>query len=294
MKKVLLLIIIIAAMVIAPACHEHEWKEATCTEPKTCATCNKTEGEPLGHDWVEASCTKPETCSRCNETKGKPLGHKWEDATCTEPKVCSVCGETEGEPLGHNVEEWTVTKESTCTEKGLKTGVCTVCGETVEEELDLIDHIAGEWEVTVEATATTEGTRINKCIMCGKLLHTQTFTLSEDEIKALFIGAAKNIDYDELCRYPDKYKGEKVHFSGYVTQVCSEASSALYYSTYRVNTSGRYDDDVYIKIDNYGSGRRILEDDYIDFYGVFNGIYTYKTVRGNARSIPEIIVNYWD
>ena len=27
---------------------QHEWKEATCTEPKTCTKCGETEGEALG------------------------------------------------------------------------------------------------------------------------------------------------------------------------------------------------------------------------------------------------------
>ena len=293
MKKALLLLLV-ACMLLLPACHSHKWQEATCTEPKTCLKCKETEGNPLGHDWVEATCTEPRTCSRCGETEGKALGHEWIEATCTEPKTCSRCGSTEGAALGHKVDSWTVTKESTCTEKGLETGVCTVCGETVEQELDLIDHIVGPWEVTVEATETTEGTRINKCTMCGKTLHTQTFTLSAEEIKALFIGQAKNISYEELSRYPDNYKGEKVQFSGYVTQVCSEASSKYTYSTYRVNTSGKYDDDVFILIDNYGSGRRILEDDYISFYGTFDGIYSYTTIFGATRSIPQITVKYWD
>lgn len=37
----------------------HEWKEATCAEPKTCAKCGETEGEALGHTWVEATCEEP-------------------------------------------------------------------------------------------------------------------------------------------------------------------------------------------------------------------------------------------
>lgn len=31
----------------------HDWKAATCTEPKTCKRCQTTEGDPLGHDWGE-------------------------------------------------------------------------------------------------------------------------------------------------------------------------------------------------------------------------------------------------
>lgn len=44
---------------------KHEWAEATCTEPKTCAKCGETEGEALGHTWIDATCTEPKTCSVC-------------------------------------------------------------------------------------------------------------------------------------------------------------------------------------------------------------------------------------
>ena len=124
---------------------EHTWVEATCTEPKTCSVCGATEGEALGHTFDEASCTYPKTCTVCGETEGEPLGHTWIEATCTEPKTCSVCGVTEGEPLGH---AWV---EATCTEP--KT--CSACGETEGEALE---H---SW---VEATAAEPKT----CTVCGE------------------------------------------------------------------------------------------------------------------------------
>ena len=38
---------------------KHTWEEATCTEPKTCSVCGKTEGEALGHsmDAATSTCT---------------------------------------------------------------------------------------------------------------------------------------------------------------------------------------------------------------------------------------------
>ena len=45
--------------------HEHTWVEATCTEPRTCAECGATEGEPLGHDLKEADYWSPGVCLRC-------------------------------------------------------------------------------------------------------------------------------------------------------------------------------------------------------------------------------------
>ncbi len=48
---------------------DHEWEEATCTEPKTCKLCGETEGEALGHDFSEATFFKAGKCSRCDETE---------------------------------------------------------------------------------------------------------------------------------------------------------------------------------------------------------------------------------
>ena len=41
--------------------HKHEFKEATCTEPKICVKCGKKDGAPLGHTDPVGRCT------RCNE-----------------------------------------------------------------------------------------------------------------------------------------------------------------------------------------------------------------------------------
>ena len=40
---------------------KHEWQNATCGAPKTCAKCGATEGETLAHTWAEATCTAPKT-----------------------------------------------------------------------------------------------------------------------------------------------------------------------------------------------------------------------------------------
>lgn len=83
-------------------CTHKLWTNATCTSPRTCKSCGKTEGEPLGHEWEEATCTTPETCQRCGKTEGKPLGHQpgawttevdYVDATSKEIRECEKCGE---------------------------------------------------------------------------------------------------------------------------------------------------------------------------------------------------------
>ena len=36
---------------------DHQWKDATCTAPKTCTVCGETEGEALGHSYENNVCT---------------------------------------------------------------------------------------------------------------------------------------------------------------------------------------------------------------------------------------------
>ena len=296
MKKVLLPLICFSLLLMLCGCgHEHVWKGATCTEPTTCTKCGETKGDPLGHKWEEASCEEPKHCIRCGITEGESLGgHKWEEATCTEPKTCSVCKKTEGDPLGHSVDSWSTVKKPTCTEKGTEEGLCSTCEQTVSRDIDLVDHTPGDWEVKVEATEGSSGTRVIKCTVCGKELQSESYTLTPEEIKAQYISQCQSIAYDNLARTPDDYKGTKVKMSGYVLQVASEATSSYEYSAYRVATRGRYDNVVYLRVDNYGTGRRILEDDKISFYGESDGLMSYKTVMGATMTIPQITAKYVD
>ena len=135
-----------------PEC-SHDWVEATCTAPKTCATCGETEGEALGHAWNDATCTAPKICATCGETTGEALGHTggiatclaeavcdrcgqsygelgdhaWQGATCDAARHCELCGEDDGEALGHTGGT------ATCKELA----VCDRCSEAYGE---LADH----------------------------------------------------------------------------------------------------------------------------------------------------------
>ncbi len=124
-------------------CYVHRWSSATCTKPKTCAVCGKTEGSALYHLYRAATCTSPKTCTRpgCGDTVGKAkghtmkgasctearhcttcgysvgsaLGHSWQPATCIQARHCDMCGATDGKPLYHSYTEATCTSPKTCT-----------------------------------------------------------------------------------------------------------------------------------------------------------------------------------
>jgi hypothetical protein len=174
-KYIYCLFLLIFTMLCFNGCaHEHEYAEATCTEPATCTICGETEGEPLGHDYAEATCLAPMTCKVCGETQGELADHTYTvtdcsvdvycevckelqheatehsfiEATCTEPKKCENCEVTEGEPLGHT------NTESDCT----KDDICEVCGEVIRTAAE---HTFAEATCTEPKTCTvcaaTEG-----------------------------------------------------------------------------------------------------------------------------------------
>ena len=64
-KKAVLLILVLLFVIILSACDcRHEWEEATCLKPRTCAECGETQGEASGHSWQEANCETPKTLLR--------------------------------------------------------------------------------------------------------------------------------------------------------------------------------------------------------------------------------------
>ena len=83
---------------------DHKWKDATCTEPRTCSVCNAKEGEALGHNWGAWTKLDENQHQRVcgNDPNHKETGdHAWDDGI--------------------------VTKEPTTEETGEKTFTCSIC-----------------------------------------------------------------------------------------------------------------------------------------------------------------------
>lgn len=125
-KTAIILIVATSVLLSMTSCFcEHEWKEATCTEAKTCELCGYEAGDPMGHTSDNWEILKEPTCSECGSKTG----------------FCSVCGQavTEDiEKLPHTPGEWTITKEATIDKEGEKTQTCTVCSEVIKtEKIDL-------------------------------------------------------------------------------------------------------------------------------------------------------------
>ena len=123
-KRMTILIAVLLCMALLAGCMcKHEtWKEATCTDPRTCAECGETEGVALGHVEIAATCETPKTCEVCGFTEGEALGHDMVEATCEEAKHCTRCDLTEGEALGHAWQEATTELPQTCAACGITEG----------------------------------------------------------------------------------------------------------------------------------------------------------------------------
>lgn len=101
----------------------HDWKNATCTSPKTCKTCGTTEGKALGHNWKSATCTTPKTCSTCGTTSGNANGHSYANGSCVN------CGQAQPACTHKNTKTEKVA--STCSTQGYEKVICKDCGKTI-------------------------------------------------------------------------------------------------------------------------------------------------------------------
>ena len=139
-KRLAGIMVFLCVLVLSGCCLSHDWRDATCTEAKTCVKCGATEGEPIGHTWKDATCTEAKTCTACVMTEGEPTGHTWKHATCTEPKTCTICGATEGTARGHRMAP--ADREHPAT--------CKRCGETFGEPLVDYDPFLDLFQIPAE------------------------------------------------------------------------------------------------------------------------------------------------
>ena len=96
--------------------------------------------------------------------------------------------------------------------------------------------------------------------------------------------------YDDLARYPDVYFFVPVTFEGKIVQVIHGDDS----TQYRMAANGDYDQIFFLEIPNSSLDERVLEDDYVRFYGNFMGDIKYETVLGSSRTIPGVIVDKFE
>lgn len=131
----------------------HQWRDATCINPKTCKVCGTTEGAALGHSPAQddGDCTTDVLCTVCGAvTTPARLEHiaHADDSDCTTSVNCTECGWLMKPAQEHNFNgdwktdadgHWQMCQNIDCKVAGTKEahnkgsdGKCTVCGYVVE------------------------------------------------------------------------------------------------------------------------------------------------------------------
>ena len=170
--------------------HEIEIEEvvATCQvrgyKKEVCKTCGEVISENASPKTActpvaAATCTADSVCSVCNDVIEAAKGHTFGDAqvtaaTCAaEGKsvvTCSTCGaveETVIAKIAHNIPDANVTASTESTACGVpatKTGLCTLCNQTVTAELGSLPHTF----VLEQVDIASDGTITIPCDACGE------------------------------------------------------------------------------------------------------------------------------
>lgn len=117
--------------------------------------------------------------------------------------------------------------------------------------------------------------------------------LSEDEYKE----RCAEVDYKDLCRYPDKYSHQRIKVKVKIQQVM-DSSLFSDEKAYRVMTDndgyGLYLDDEYYVIDERNSGAvKLLEDDIVVVYGKFGGMKKVtRALTWTTDEVPSVEMKY--
>lgn len=116
---------------------------------------------------------------------------------------------------------------------------------------------------------------------------TEEQTISEEEFKA----QCNDLDYKSFMRNPDDYIGQKVKIQVKVYQACKGgifSSADTYFKTFTNDEYGNWFGDMIWIMDYRNpeseSYTKILEDDIVTVYGVFNGLGESKNALDGSKS----------
>ncbi|MDM5245773.1 Slp family lipoprotein [Lysinibacillus sp. G4S2] len=103
---------------------------------------------------------------------------------------------------------------------------------------------------------------------------------------------AKTIDYPQLKKNPDRYKGEYVKYTGKILQIL-EGDNVTNIRLAVTPTSYGYDPNDVIFIEYYGY-TDFVDDDIITVYGEIYGSYSYKSQAGFDIALPGLLAKEFE
>ena len=152
-----------------------------------------------------------------------------------------------------------------------------------------VENVTDGWKITNPDTLHSGQTQTFTVEYKGKTADFQVVVpISEDQYKA----SAQQVEYSDLARSPDNYKGKVVHFRGQIIQVVEGTGGA---SQYRISVTqdeyGYWDDTMLVQF-TPDANSRFLEDDVVEFWGTSIGVITYESTMGGNITIPGVDAQY--
>lgn len=103
---------------------------------------------------------------------------------------------------------------------------------------------------------------------------------------------AKTIDYPQLKKNPDRYKGEYVKYTGKIIQILEGKDiTNIRLAVTETEFGYDYDDEIFIEYDGYTD---YVDEDIITVYGEIYGTYTYVSQAGYNISLPGLIAEEFE
>ena len=136
-------------------------------------------------------------------------------------------------------------------------------------------------------------------LACIMLVGCDSGDITPEISEGAYKAQCRQIDYKELCRHPDKYKGTKVTVKARVAQIVDANifGTRKAWRTYTDNSGyGFYADDEYYMLDKRVSNAvKVLTDDIVVVYGEFTGLETVtRALTGTTDELPRIEVRFAD
>lgn len=91
--------------------------------------------------------------------------------------------------------------------------------------------------------------------------------------------------YESLARTPDTFKNQKIKFSGTIVQVIEEGNT----HTYRIAIDDNYEQIALVSYQGELDQGRILENDTVEFWGVYQGVTTYQSAFNTKVTVPYLM-----
>lgn len=157
--------------------------------------------------------------------------------------ACGADDSTPPETTEH-VHDYAITENiPNCTEGGEIIGTCT-CGDRYTEAIDPKEHTYSDWVVTQEPTTEAAGQKQQVCTVCGDTITEELPRLETEEEKAMRLVTERAIELRRLIwlsvgyfdSYANLYPSEK-HFCTYLGLYWEKRCTELEYPLFRFDRS---------------------------------------------------------